>query len=366
VDLAAHIPGIVSVEIALALGIASIVNLLVRYVLFRLAGEGFLKSRVLVYGAGWQARSVAGLRRRTDRVGFEVMGFVPSESDRGSPEGLNILEAGNDLLAFCRRNRIDEIVVAMDDRRRAFPVRDLLLCRIYGIEVIELMSFLERETGKVRLDVLNPSWMIFSDGFRRTGVRNLVSRLLDILASLALLAVAWPIMIATMLAIKIEDGLRAPVLYRQTRIGQDGRPFQTLKFRSMRTDAEEDGIARWAVEGDGRVTRVGAVIRKLRIDELPQLLNILRGDMRFVGPRPERPEFVEALADSIPYYSERHCVKPGLTGWAQLRHAYGSSEQDAVEKLQYDLYYIKNRTLLFDLAILLQTVEVVIFGKGAR
>jgi sugar transferase (PEP-CTERM system associated) len=228
------------------------------------------------------------------------------------------------------------------------------------------MSFLERETGKVRLDVLNPSWMIFSEGFRRTGLRNLVSRVLDILASLLLLAVAWPVMLLAMLAIKIEDGPRASVLYRQLRVGQDGHLFEALKFRSMRQDAEADGVARWADAQDGRVTRVGALMRKTRIDELPQLLNVLRGDMRFVGPRPERPEFVEALSDSVPYYRERHCVKPGLTGWAQLCYPYGSSEQDAIEKLQYDLYYIKNRTLLFDLAILLQTVEVVIFGKGAR
>lgn len=357
-------PGLL--EMASALGIALVTNLVIRIAVSRLAGEDFLKIRVLVYGAGWQARSIAGLRRRTDRVGFRVVGFVPSDSDRHGMEGLNTVDAGDGLLQYCRRHQVDEIVVAMDDRRQSFPVRELLLCRMHGIDVTELMSFLERETGKVRLDVLNPSWMIFSEGFRRTGLRNRVSRALDILASLMLLAVAWPVMLLAVLAIKIEDGPRASVLYRQLRVGQDGRLFEALKFRSMRPDAEADGIARWADVQDDRVTRVGALMRQTRIDELPQLLNVLRGDMRFVGPRPERPEFVETLSDSVPYYRERHCVKPGLTGWAQLCYPYGSSEQDAIEKLQYDLYYIKNRTLLFDLAILLQTIEVVVFSKGAR
>jgi sugar transferase (PEP-CTERM system associated) len=351
---------------AWALGIAASADLLIRIGFSRVAAEGFLKARVLVYGAGWQSRSIAGLRRRSDRIGFQVVGYVPTESDREGLESLHAVDPGHDLLGFCRRHAVDEIVVAMDDRRRGFPVHELLQCRIHGIDVIELLQFLERETGKVRLDVLSPSWMIFSDGFRRTGLRDLVSRALDVLASLALLAVAWPIMVLVVLAIKVEDGFRAPVLYGQLRIGQDGRPFRVLKFRSMREDAEADGVARWADAADTRVTRIGAFLRKTRIDELPQLLNVLRGDMRFVGPRPERPEFVEQLEESIPYYRERHCVKPGLTGWAQLCYSYGSSEQDAIEKLQYDLYYIKNRSLLFDLAILLRTVEVVIFGKGGR
>ncbi len=249
---------------------------------------------------------------------------------------------------------------------RHFHLRELLHCRVNGIDILELAGFLERETGSVRLDILNPSWMIFSEGFRRSAFRDLVGRALDVTASMLLLAITWPFILLTALAIKIEDGLHAPVLYRQARVGKDGRLFQVLKFRSMSVDAEADGIARWASEEDGRITQVGGFIRRARLDELPQLWNVVRGDMRFVGPRPERPEFVNSFTENLPYYRERHCVPPGLTGWAQLCYPYGSSEQDTVEKLTYDLYYIKNRSFLFDLAILCQTAEVIIFGKGAR
>jgi sugar transferase (PEP-CTERM system associated) len=261
---------------------------------------------------------------------------------------------------------VAEVVVAMDDRRRGFPISELLQCRLSGIDVTELLTFLERETGRVRLDILHPTWMIFGEGFRRDPVRRISARALDLAASLAVLTLSLPVMLLAVIAIKIEEGWRAPVFYRQRRVGLLGREFELLKFRSMRPDAEKDGQARWAVKRDPRVTRVGAFIRTTRIDELPQILCVLRGQMSFVGPRPERPEFVRELAERIPYYVERHCVKPGLTGWAQLCYAYGASEQDALEKLQYDLYYIKNHTLLFDLAIVLQTVEVVCLGKGAR
>ena len=254
----------------------------------------------------------------------------------------------------------------MDDRRRGFPMDQLLECRLEGIEITELVSFFERETGKVRLDVLNPSWMIFSEGFRQGRVHNLLERSFDVAASLALLTVTLPFMALTVLAIKLEDGLRAPVLYRQTRVGQYGRPFKLMKFRSMRIDAESTGKPIWAAKNDSRVTRIGSFIRKTRIDELPQILNVLRGEMSFVGPRPERPEFVSQLNERIPYYRERHSIKPGLTGWAQLCYPYGSSEQDAAEKLQYDLFYVKNHSPIFYLAIVVQTVEVIVWGKGAR
>ncbi len=253
----------------------------------------------------------------------------------------------------------------MDDRRRGFPIPELLECRLAGVDVTELLTFLERETGRVRIDVLNPSWMIFGQGFRRGPLRLFTLRTLDLCASLAVLLISAPVMILTVLAIKMEDGWRAPAFYSQERVGLGGRIFRVLKFRSMRQDAELNG-AQWAQRRDPRVTRVGAVIRKLRVDELPQIFNVLRGHMSFVGPRPERPEFVAELAERIPYYIQRHCVKPGITGWAQLCYPYGSSERDALEKLQYDLYYIKNNNLLFDLAILVQTAEVVLLGKGAR
>ncbi len=337
-----------------------------RTVFSRVVDENVFKRRVLIYGAGRSAATIAELRRRADRRGFHVVGFVPAAGEVLAVDGSRVLARKGSLVELCQEHDAAEVVVAMDDRRRGFPISELLNCRLAGVDVTEQLTFLERETGRVRLDILNPAWLIFGEGFRRNAVRRLTARTLDLSAALVVLALAWPFMLLTALAIKIEDGLRAPVLYRQRRVGLLGEPFELMKFRSMRVDAEKDGQARWASKGDPRVTRVGAFIRKVRLDELPQLLNVLRGQMSFVGPRPERPEFVAELAERIPYYIERHSVKPGLTGWAQLCYPYGSSEQDALEKLQYDLYYVKNNTLLFDLAILVQTAEVVFLGKGAR
>ena len=366
--LAVFIPGyeINLDKYALALFIAITGDFVLRFGFSALLRDDLFKRRVLVFGAGRQGASIANLKRRSDQIGFTIIGYLRTEGDTVAVPASRLIDTPADLAAFCLENKVDEIVVAMDDRRRSFPVHDLLQARLEGIHIIELVTFLERETGKVRLDVLNPSWMIFSEGFRRSWPRELLGRLLDIVASLALLAVAWPFMLLVAIAIKLEEGPYAPVFYRQERIGQRGKPFEVLKFRSMAVNAESDGVARWATANDSRVTRIGAIIRKTRFDELPQLFNVLRGDMRFVGPRPERPEFVERLAERIPYYRERHCVKPGLTGWAQLCYPYGASEVDSLEKLQYDLYYIKNRSLLFDIAVLIQTVEVVLFGKGAR
>jgi sugar transferase (PEP-CTERM system associated) len=336
-----------------------------RLIFARVADEDIFKRRVLVYGAGYAAAAITRLRRSADRHAFALVGFVqpPGEERAVPPE--RVLEGESDLCALCERLGVTEVVVAMDDRRRGFPIPELLECRLAGVDVTELLTFLERETGRVHLDVLNPSWMIFGPGFRRDPLRLFSSRALDVFASLAVLVVALPAMALTFLAIKIEDGRHAPALYRQERVGLGGKLFKLVKFRSMRQDAELNG-AQWAQHADPRVTRVGGIIRKLRIDELPQVFNVLRGHMSFVGPRPERPEFVAQLAEKIPYYVQRHCVKPGITGWAQLCYPYGSSENDALEKLQYDLYYIKNNSLLFDVAILIQTAEVVLFGKGAR
>jgi sugar transferase (PEP-CTERM system associated) len=352
------------------LGLAALLALgttLVSRVLFaRIANESFFKRRVLVYGVGQRTIAMSQLRRRADRRGFEIVGFLQPGGENVCVPAERVLGSEAELLELCDRYEVHEIVMAMEDRRRGFPLQELLECRIAGIDVTELLTFLERETGRVRIDVLNPSWMIFGEGFRRDPLRLLSARLLDLLASLLTVVVSLPVMVVTALAIKLEDGWRAPVFYRQARVGLAGHSFDVLKFRSMRTDAERDGQAQWAQKPDPRVTRVGAVIRTLRIDELPQILNVLRGHMSFVGPRPERPQFVNELAERIPYYTLRHCVKPGITGWAQLCYPYGSSEQDALEKLQYDLYYIKNNSLLFDLAILVQTAEVVFMGKGAR
>lgn len=363
--------GVVALAGAGAAGIAMILHL----AFARIIDERVFKGRVLVYGAGRAAEAILGLRRRADRRGFTVVGFVRPPGDAfdltaaPAPPAFAsqpVFDSNGGLLELCTRFDVDEVVVAVDDRRRSFPIRELLECRLAGVDVTELLTFLERESGRVRIDVLNPSWIIFGEGFRRGSLRQLSTRALDLFGGLMLVLVSLPAVIATVIAIKLEDGVRAPVLYRQERVGFGGRVFRLMKFRSMRVDAEASGAARWAQRNDPRVTRVGAVIRRLRVDELPQILNVLRGHMSLVGPRPERPEFVAELAEKIPYYLERHSVKPGITGWAQLCYPYGSSEQDALEKLQYDLYYIKNNSLLLDLVILVQTAEVALFGKGAR
>lgn len=330
------------------------------------SGESLFRRNVLIFGSGTRAQNVTQLRRRSDQRAFKVVGYLQPDNETVAVPEDRLLRPDGSLLQLAERLEVDEIVVAMDDRRRNFPVAELLECRLAGIDVSELVSFLERETGKVHLDVLHPSWLIFSDGFRSDFWREGSRRIFDIVASSVLLVVASPLMLLAALAIKLEDGIRAPVIYSQTRVGLLGKPFRIFKFRSMRIDAEKDGKAQWASKDDNRITRVGGLIRKMRVDELPQIVNVLLGDMSMVGPRPERPEFVNQLSAKIPYFRERHCVRPGITGWAQLCYAYGASEEDAAEKLQYDLYYVKNHNLFFDLTILLQTLEVILFGKGAR
>jgi sugar transferase (PEP-CTERM system associated) len=325
-----------------------------------------LKRRVLVLGAGQRAAPLLRLRRRSDRRGFKIVGFAVMEKEAVTVPSDACIQRPDSVFQFARSNGIHEIVVAMDDRRRGFPFRELLDCRMAGIGVSELGAFLERETGKVFLDAVDPSSLIFGTGFRNSWLRCSLDRTFDLLVSAVMLMIAAPIMFLVFVAIKLEDGWAAPVLYRQPRVGQYGRVFNVLKFRSMRLDAEKDGQARWAQQNDPRITQVGTFIRKARFDELPQLFNVFKGAMSFVGPRPERPTFVEHFGEAIPFYGERHSVKPGITGWAQLCYPYGGSERDAMEKLQYDLFYVKNHGLMFDALILLQTVEVILFGKGAR
>jgi len=352
---------------ALALTIAiSLAGILAIRGLFfgALLDPGALRRRVLVLGAGAKANSITRLRRRADQRGFRIVGFVHVEGEQDVVEAERIFHPDMPLAEFAARHRVDEIVVAVNDRRKGFPLHELLDCRLNGIDVVDILTFFERETGKVRIDLLNPSWLVFSDGFQQSTVRELSKRFFDVVASLLLLALTWPVMLIAAAAVYVGD--RGPVFYRQIRVGQDGKPFHVLKFRSMRVDAEAVGGAQWAGEDDPRITRVGRILRHYRIDELPQILNVLRGDMSFVGPRPERPEFVTDFTERLPYYAERHRVKPGITGWAQLCFPYGASERAATEKLQYDLYYVKNHSLLLDILILLQTAEVVLFGKGAR
>ncbi|MFU8816859.1 MAG: TIGR03013 family XrtA/PEP-CTERM system glycosyltransferase [Pseudomonadales bacterium] len=337
--------------------------------------EEVFKRRVVVLGTGERALKIAArMRRRVDQRGFVLLGFIEpnaaADTDAISDRGAKVIRINEPLADYCRQNEVDEIVVAMDERRRnggsGLPLDELMECRLQGVEVCDIQEFIEREAGKVDVDLLRPSWMVFSDGFVVSAWRSSTKRSFDLLASALLLFFVWPIMLITALAIWIESRFRDPILYRQERVGLDGKPFQVLKFRSMATDAEKEGQAIWAQQNDPRVTRIGAAIRKTRIDELPQLFNVLRGNMSFVGPRPERPVFVDELNEAIPYYAQRHRVKPGITGWAQLRYPYGASVDDAKEKLQYDLYYLKNHSLLLDMIILLQTVEVVLVGEGAR
>jgi sugar transferase (PEP-CTERM system associated) len=337
-----------------------------RPLFFGALDENLLKRRVVIYGAGERASMITRyLRRKTDQRGYTIAGFVHIDGQPDVVPPDRILHMDSSLSRFVVENDIDEIVVAIDDRRKSFPVDELLSCKMGGVDVIDIQTFFERETGKVELELLQPSWLVYSEGFRQNLFRDAVKRLFDITASSLFLFFTWPVVAVTALAIKLEDGWDQPLFYSQERVGLDGKPYSVYKLRSMRTDAEKDGAV-WAIKNDTRVTRVGAFIRKTRIDEIPQIWNVLRGDMSFVGPRPERPQFVERLKEIIPYYDERHRVKPGITGWAQLMYPYGASEQDALQKQKYDLYYTKNCSLILDLLILIQTVEVVLFGKGAR
>lgn len=351
---------------AVAVTYALALLLLMRYLFFRRIDENVFRRRTLVYGAGERASALADLRRKADRRGFKIIGSVPAPGDTQTFEKNGVLIKDKPIDWLAKELDADEIIIAMDDRRGNLPVRDLLNAKLCGVNVIDLLEFLERETGKIRIDLVNPGWLIFSPGFRASRFRRFFKRGVDLISSALLLVVAWPVMLIVAAAIKIEDGIKAPVFYKQERVGLGGETFRVIKFRSMRENAEPDGKAVWAQEDDDRITRVGAVLRKYRLDELPQVFNVLSGKMSIVGPRPERPEFVDELSDSIPYYSERHTLKPGVTGWAQLRYSYGASEEDAVEKLQYDLYYVKNHNLLLDFIIILQTVEVILWGKGAR
>ena len=339
---------------------------LVRAGFFRLVDQDTLKRRVLVLGAGKRALAIAGLRRKSDRRGCTIVGYVHVPGEHDEVDSELVIRRDTTLLEMAQLLNVDEIVVAVEDRRKNFPVHEILDCRMAGIEVIDILTFIERQLGRVELALLHPSWLIFSDGFRYGVMRVISKRSFDVTASLLVLSLTWPLMVMAALAVFLESGGRGPIFYRQVRVGENWRLFQLTKFRSMRVDAEADGVARWAQKNDSRVTFVGAFMRKTRIDELPQLFNVLKGEMSFVGPRPERPMFVEQLSTQIPFYAERHRVKPGITGWAQISYAYGASEEDAVQKLQYDLYYVKNYSLFLDLLILLETAEVVLWGRGAR
>jgi len=353
------------------LGIALLLGYLVvalwRAVFLSLVDADLFKRRVMILGAGERAAELIRImRRKTDQRGFKILGCAPVGTGSVSIPAPLLLHPDEALCEWVTELGVEEIVVGPDNRRGTLPVEALLECKQRGIAVTELAEFFEREAGKIMMELTNPSSLIFSDGFNISPVRLAIKRAFDVVTASLVLLVTWPFMLLTALAIRLESGGGAPILYYQDRVGENGKLFRVIKFRSMGADAERDGVARWATEHDNRVTKVGRFIRKARLDELPQLWNVLRGDMSIIGPRPERPQFVDSFNKCIRYYSLRHCLKPGLTGWAQLRYPYGSSLEDAEEKLKFDLFYVKNHNFVFDLAILVQTLEVVLFGRGAR
>jgi len=322
-----------------------------------------IRIRVLVLGSGAIAKVISELERTGERP-FEIIGFLddnPAAPDT-IPAGRALLGKIKDLPTIVEERTPDVVVVAQINRRGNFPAKALLDCRLRGIAVEDWPTFYEKETGKILVTDLRPSWLIFSDGFVKTPRTEIIKRLVDISLAFAALTLALPLMAVVAIGIKLDSA--GPVLFRQPRLGRNGSVFILRKFRSMRQDAEKDTGAVWAQERDPRVTRFGALLRRTRLDELPQLLNVLVGDMSFIGPRPERPEFVYELQKHIPFYMERLSVKPGITGWAQVKYRYGASIDDALEKLQYDLYYIKNLSLFLDLLILLNTIQVVLFARG--
>ncbi|MGL1957609.1 MAG: TIGR03013 family PEP-CTERM/XrtA system glycosyltransferase [Colwellia sp.] len=337
-----------------------------RYFTLKVDFFGFNRRKILVIGAGERASIIERrMRRDVDRQSFSVHGFIVMEgdSDTGIKEETRI-HLEKSLVVYALENGIDEIVVASDERRNNLPVDELFACKIRGVEITEILDFIERETGQIAVNLIYPSWVIYSNGFASANyLRNALDWTFNAALGAILFFVTWPIMLITAILIKLDEGFNAPVFYTQERVGLDGEPFNIVKFRSMRLDAEKFG-AQMASEDDPRITKIGNTLRKYRIDELPQIYNVMRGDMGFVGPRPERPEFVQSLIKNLPYYNERHNVKPGLTGWAQLKYPYGATEADSLEKLKYDLYYIKHRSFLLDLLILVRTVEIVLFGKG--
>ncbi|MFO1056643.1 MAG: TIGR03013 family XrtA/PEP-CTERM system glycosyltransferase [Dongiaceae bacterium] len=322
----------------------------------------FVRQRILVLGVGSWAARIERLTQAPGEPGFAVMGYVAGAGERSELLHSRPLPGGESIVDLARRVRADEVVVASASRDN-LPLSALLECRMNGIRVTDYLTFWERETGTVMLDALEPSWLIYSDGFNLGVLQHGLKRLLDVLLSGLFLILVLPLVIAAAIAVRLDSA--GPIFHQQVRVGRNGVPFTIYKFRSMRTDAEKDGVPQWCASGDCRITRVGAVLRRLHIDEIPQILNVLRGDMSLVGPRPERPFFVEKLSQELRFYKERHIVRPGITGWAQINYRYGASQEDSKEKLAYDLYYVKNLSLGLDLITLFRTVQAILWPLGA-
>jgi sugar transferase (PEP-CTERM system associated) len=348
--------GIVLIGIALALPLIAFCRVAV--------ASGVLEQKVLILGTGALARSVAAALASREDLRVTVAGYLTGgDPSAGAPEGARVLGRVEQLIPIVRSTEADRIIVALEERRNVLPVRDLVRLRMEGVRVEDAQSALAELSGRVALNAIQPSWFVFSEGFRRSDLMVLMKDSIDLICATMGFVLSLPIMAVAAAAIKLDSP--GPVIYRQRRVGAGGRCFEVYKFRSMRANAEQAG-AQWAALADPRVTRVGAFLRKYRLDELPQFINVIRGDMSFVGPRPERPEFVEELRAAIPYYDERHTVRPGITGWAQVQYEYGASVEAACRKLEYDLYYLKHMSALFDIRIILRTIRTVISGKGAH
>ncbi len=334
-----------------------------RLVTGAILGAAAFRRRVLVLGAGARADRLRQLAERPES-GFVIVGYLRMSESEPLVEEAIARSAIHNLTRFVENLGVSEVVLALEERRNALPLQDLLRIKTAGVHVNEFSTFIERETGRVDLDTLNPSWLIFSDGFSSgRAISSVAKRLFDVLTSALLLMLTAPLILLFALLVKLDS--KGPAFFRQRRVGLYGQGFDVIKLRTMRTDAEAHGAA-WATQGDPRVTRIGRLIRKVRIDELPQTWSVLKGEMSFVGPRPERPEFVGELEQQLPFYAERHMVKPGITGWAQVNFPYGASMEDSRHKLEYDLYYAKNYTPFLDLLIILQTLRVVLWPEGSR
>jgi sugar transferase (PEP-CTERM system associated) len=324
------------------------------------------RERSLILGTSRLASVVAAELAKRNDLNLEFVGFVePIGTSAGSEQLAHgpVLGRGEELQSIAEQQRISRIIVAVEDRRHTLPIGDLLRLKVQGIRIEDAQSAIAALTGRVWLETVRPSWFVFSDGFRRSSIILIIKRTVDLVCAIVGLTLALPIMLLVAIMVRLDSA--GPIFYRQKRAGLRGRHFNLIKFRSMRVNAE-NGTAQWASPNDPRVTTVGRWLRKYRLDELPQFVNVIRGEMSFVGPRPERPEFVEQLRKHIPYYDERHSVRPGVTGWAQVQYHYGSSVDDASRKLEYDLFYLKNMSPLFDCAIILNTIGIVLTGRGGQ
>lgn len=352
--------------LGLVLIIAASLVLLVRIAFYQLFKLKYLESRIIFIGCGTLAKECSDLAMHNISYHkYNIVGFVQLPGEASCVLPSTIFPTGTSVIDLTNKYNANEVIVAPNNRRgESFPIQELLVCKLNGIKVTDAATFFEREACQIRVDSLQPSWLVFGGGFDQSFLRSFIKRIFDLVASTLILIVTFPVMLITALCIYFED--RTPIFYQQERVGLDGHTFMVLKFRSMRNDAEQGMKPQWASANDSRTTKVGRFIRKLRIDELPQILNVFKGEMSFVGPRPERPFFVNQLCEEVPYYNVRHSIKPGITGLAQVRYQYGASVEDSIQKLQYDLYYVKNNSLFLDVLILIDTCQVVILGKGSR